>query len=266
MVVRHAPREPDDLEPGRGLHDAEVVEPGRDLQHADRAHSDSREYYFARVSHEVLEGAEMDVAHPLTAVLPSAHGPVLAVLASTTRPLTGRAIAELTQPHVSQSRVARILRELVDAGVVNREPAGSAALFTLNREHLAAPAVEALVSLRTLLWERIAAHVGGWTHPPTGVIVFGSTARGDGDANSDIDLLVIRPADIDDGDEHWQADLTDLAASVTRWTGNPCEIVDRSTSDLRTMSADGERLLAEIRRDGRAVVGSVALVPAPEAA
>jgi hypothetical protein len=32
------------------------------------------------------------------------------------------------------------------------------------------------------------------------------------------------------------------------------------------MAAAGERLLAEIRRDGRAVVGSVSLVPAPEAA
>ena len=32
------------------------------------------------------------------------------------------------------------------------------------------------------------------------------------------------------------------------------------------MAAAGERLLSEIRRDGRAIVGSLALVPAPEAA
>lgn len=32
------------------------------------------------------------------------------------------------------------------------------------------------------------------------------------------------------------------------------------------MAAAGERLLAEIRRDGRALIGAVSLVPAPEAA
>ncbi len=49
------------------------------------------------------------------------------------------------------------------------------------------------------------------------------------------------------------------------WTGNPSELLDRSHSELRTMAAAGERLLAKIRRDGRAVVGSMNLIPAPGA-
>ncbi len=80
----------------------------------------------------------MDLAHPITDVVPSAHGPVLAVLASTSTPLTGRAVAGLTRPRVSQPRVAAILHDLARAGLVIRTPAGSASLFTLNREHLAA--------------------------------------------------------------------------------------------------------------------------------
>ena len=40
----------------------------------------------------------MDVSNPLSCVVPSAHGPVLAVLAGTTMPLTGRKIAELSNP------------------------------------------------------------------------------------------------------------------------------------------------------------------------
>jgi hypothetical protein len=43
-------------------------------------------------------------------------------------------------------------------------------------------------------------------------------------------------------------------------------VLDRSAEQLRAMATGGERLLAEVRRDGRAVVGSVDIVPAPEAA
>lgn len=205
----------------------------------------------------------MDVSNPMSCVVPSAHGPVLAVLAGTTTPLTGRGIAELSHPRVSQPRVARILRELTAAGLVERTSAGSSSLFVLNREHLAAGAVETLATLRQQLWARIAEHAGTWTEPPVAVVVYGSAARGDGGTASDIDLLVVRPAAAGDDDPAWHDDLTDLAARVARWTGNPCEVLDRSESELATMATHGERLLTEIRRDGRAIVGSLTTVPLP---
>jgi DNA-binding transcriptional ArsR family regulator len=206
----------------------------------------------------------MDVSNPIADVVPSAHGPVLAVLSSTSTPLTGRAIAELTRPRVSQPRVARILADLAEAGLVDRVHAGSASLFTLNREHLAAKAVEDLAALRTRLWERIAEHAADWTHPPEAIITYGSTARGDGGTDSDVDLLVVRPAAVDESDPDWQRNLTALGRAVPRWTGNPCEILDRSREELQVMAAAGERLLSEIRRDGRAIVGSMTPIPAVE--
>lgn len=205
----------------------------------------------------------MDVSTPMSCVVPSAHGPVLAVLAGTTAPLTGRRVAELTQPRVSQPRVARILRELTAAGLVDHTPAGSSSLFVLNREHLAAGAVEILATMRQQLWARIAEHARTWNRRPLAVVVFGSAARGDGTIDSDIDLLVVRPLDTDDGDPAWQDDLTDLASHVARWTGNPCEILDRSEQELAAMAANGERLLTGIRMDGRALVGSLQTVPVP---
>ena len=207
-----------------------------------------------------------DVSHPIADVVPSAHGPVLSVLAATTTPLTGRKIAELTDPRVSQPRVARILAGLTDAGLVDRIQAGSASLFALNRDHLAAGAVEALATVRTRLWERISEHAAGWRHSPQAIVVYGSAARGDGGTASDIDLLVVRPEGVDEDDHDWQQDLTALGRAVRRWTGNPCEILDRSPGELHAMADAGERLLAEIRRDGRAVVGSLAAVPSPRAA
>lgn len=205
----------------------------------------------------------MDVSNPMSCVVPSAHGPVLAVLAGTTTPLTGRKIAELSHPRVSQARVARILRELTDAGLVERTPAGSSSLYILNREHLAAGAVATLATLRQQLWARIAEHAAAWAEPPVAVVVYGSAARGDGDVASDIDLLVVRPAKVDDDDPAWHTSMTDLASRVTRWTGNPCEVLDRSEGELAVMATGGERLLTEIRRDGRAVFGPLATVPRP---
>ena len=58
-------------------------------------------------------------------------------------------------------------------------------------------------------------------------------------------------------------DLSNLASNVERWAGNPCEILDRSEQGLATMAANSERLLTGIRRDGRAVVGSLQTVPFP---
>ena len=104
---------------------------------------------------------------------------------------------------------------------------------------------------------------GAWADPPVAVVVYGSAARGDGDVASDIDLLVVRPAGVGDDDPAWHDAVTDLASRVTRWTGNPCEVLDRSANELAAMAADGERLLTEIRRDGRAVVGLLATVPRP---
>jgi len=203
----------------------------------------------------------VDVANPISCLAPSTHGPVLAVLAGATEPLTGRKIAELTRPRVSASQVATTLRDLTEQGLVASTPAGRSKLYVLNRSHVAAPVVAAAVRLRQELWDRIVAHVRGWQHPAVGVVVFGSTARGDGDRRSDIDLLVVRPDVVED--ERWQQDLADLAEAVLTWSGNPCEILDRSAGDLAQMAAARERLLTEIRRDGRVLLGSRSLVPPP---
>lgn len=203
----------------------------------------------------------MDVANPISCVVPSTHGAVLGVLAGTTEPLTGRGVAELTRPHISKSQVSLVLRDLTEQGLVTSTPAGRSKLFALNRDHVAAPVVVAATRLRQELWDRIVARASGWRYPPVGVVVFGSAARGDGDRRSDIDLLVVRPEVVDD--EQWQQDLADLSRAVLAWSGNPCEILDRSAGDLAEMASAGERLPTEIRRDGRFLLGSRSLVPAP---
>src|SRR4051812_1306892 len=100
----------------------------------------------------------MDVARPYAAVAPSLDGDVLVVLAGVTGPLTGRQVAELAR-RGSQSAVSAVLDRLVEHGLVLRQKAGRAHLHTLNREHVAAPAVEALARARSVLFDRIGRYV-----------------------------------------------------------------------------------------------------------
>lgn len=173
----------------------------------------------------------MDVAYPHSAVSPTLEGDVLIVLAGTTRPLTGREIARLVR-RGSQPAVAAALDRLVGQGLVRREEAGSAFLHTLNRDHLAAPAVLVLARLRTELIERLRAAVGGWEIQPVCAAMFGSAARADGDTDSDIDVLVVRSLEVDEEDERWRAQLRGLADDVHAWTGNHAGLIEVAEQDL----------------------------------
>ncbi|HET6506791.1 MAG TPA: nucleotidyltransferase domain-containing protein [Baekduia sp.] len=197
----------------------------------------------------------MDVAHPYRAVIPSLDGDVLVALAGTTRPLTGRQLAALA-PRGSQRAVATVLDRLVDQGLVHREHAGRAYLHTLNRDHLAAPSVEALAGLRTELLTRIRTVAAAWTIPPVALAMFGSTARGDGDSASDIDLLVVRPAGTSATDEGWHGQIGDLRDGVHRWTGNHAAVIDLAEEEIPALIRDERPVVAEIRRDAIDLVGS----------
>jgi predicted nucleotidyltransferase len=179
--------------------------------------------------------------------------------------LTGRTIASLTTPTVSPSQTASVLAHLTASGLVHLTYAGSARLYRLNRDHLAAPAVEQLASLRSLLWERMVVHTSMWEHRPDVLAVYGSTARGDGHTGSDIDVLLVRPDGITHADSAWTNAATAFARAVESWTGNEVELLDRSHGELAAMASAGESLLDNIRRDGRFLIGSRSMVPAPVA-
>lgn len=189
----------------------------------------------------------MDLSSPIRSVIPSVHGAVLAVLARSDRPLSGRRTAELTGGRAGQARVNAVLGDLTAAGLVLREVHPPAYLYLLNREHLAAEAITALADLREQLLSRIRQTVEGWRQPAVAVWLFGSAARGEGGTDSDIDLLVLRPDAVDEDDPAWVLQVDDLAAQVVTWTGNRCEIAEYSAEQFASMVASGERLASELR-------------------
>lgn len=195
----------------------------------------------------------MNVAHPFRALFPALDGVVLSVLARTTRPRTGREIARISER--SPAGVRSVLERLVEQGLVDCERAGNAFVYTLNRDHLAAPAVEDLVDLRLKLLERLRRQIGDWSIAPVHSSLFGSAARGDGDEGSDIDLLVVRPGDVAEDDPTWRAQLDGLAEGVRRWTGNHAGIVELSTKQLASLKRRRPPVLRELDTDAVTLSG-----------
>lgn len=196
----------------------------------------------------------VDLSRPYSALSPTLDADVLVVLAGTTRPLTGREVARLAR-RGSQRGVSSVLERLVEQGLVDRQEAGRALLYTLNRGHLAAPAVDILSGLRSELLRRLRASLGAWNIRPLHASLFGSAARGEGDARSDIDLFIVRPDDVDPGDARWRGQLDDLSDQVYRWTGNRAGIAEVSAAEIERLRAWQPRVVGELRSDAVGLFG-----------
>lgn len=205
----------------------------------------------------------MDLSNPIRSVIPSAQGASLAVLARTTQPLSGRGVAALTDGQVSPKGVSLALRALVEAGLVLVEDHPPAKLYRLNRRHLAADAIVALADLRGRMINTMREQISQWDPAAADVWLFGSAARGEGAADSDIDVLLVRPDNLDLEDDSWTVQVEQFVDDVTAWTGNPCAVVEYSETEFAELLSSRRRLAIELRADAVSLMsGSRSLRPA----
>ena len=195
----------------------------------------------------------MDVSRPYGVISHPLDGAVLHVLTGATHGMSGRRVAELTGN--AQEGVRKALRRLVGAGIVEQQEAGNAILYSFNRRHLAAPAVEELTDLRRALLTRLADTFKTWKPPPLHASVFGSTARGDGDSNSDIDLFVVRPGSVEADDRRWREQIERLPDDVHAWTGNHANIVEIPESALLDLRRRRPAVVDSLEADGLTLTG-----------
>ncbi len=195
----------------------------------------------------------MDVARPYTAISPSVDTAVLIVLAGSSTPRSGREIAR--RAGRSKTGVQHVLERLVDQGIIECLPAGNAQLYSLNHRHLLAGAVEQMAGAHAELTRRLREKISSWEIPAMHASLFGSAARSDGDIHSDIDLLIVRPINLDPESEQWRTQIDALAENVRRWTGNNAGIVEISTADLPRLVEEQPPILAELRRDAIELAG-----------
>ncbi|MFD9888279.1 nucleotidyltransferase domain-containing protein [Amycolatopsis sp. NPDC059027] len=194
----------------------------------------------------------MDLGRPLSTVTPTLDGDVLAVLANHDAIFTTGQLHRVLPRH-SEEGIRKVLRRLTKQGVVLADRVGNAFAYRLNRDHLAAEHIVGLAQLQKALLKRIEERLGSWRMPPVYAAIFGSAARGSMTAESDIDLLLVRP---DDADENqWEAQVDALVTDMSRWVGNDIRPLEFTAGEVISRGHD-EPVLRDVVRDGLTVLGS----------
>jgi predicted nucleotidyltransferase/predicted transcriptional regulator len=195
----------------------------------------------------------MDLAHPYRAVSSTIDTELLVTLAGSRESRSGRELAQMIGR--SQTGVQHVLGRLVDEGLVERRKAGPAFLYRFNHDHLLAGAVQEMAGARLELVGRLRELIGGWDIAPVHASLFGSAARGDGDAESDIDVFLVRPKAIAEDQGEWRGLVEHLAESIERWTGNDAGIVELPESELAKLRKRHPPVLRNLARDGIEIAG-----------
>jgi Nucleotidyltransferase domain len=173
----------------------------------------------------------MDFSHPLSVVTPTLEGDVLTLLARAEEGFSGRQLHRMLG-RASEPGVRKAAERLVAQGIAMTQQVGRAKVYRLNRQHLAAPYVEGLAGLRGALIDRLRDSLGDWEEPPVAAVLFGSVARGEATAHSDLDLLLVRRRDIEEDSAVWQGQVSSLGREATEWTGNDARILEYGEDEL----------------------------------
>lgn len=196
----------------------------------------------------------MDFRRPVEAVIPGVQGRILAVLAETTAELNLRTIARLA--NVSPAQASRVLPTLVELGLVERREVPPSALFVLVEAHVATRAVRLLSRSRDAVLDELRALAQQMEPRPISAIVFGSFARGEAGAMSDLDVLIVRPASVDADDDSWTASLEEWRLAARRLTGNAVAVLEVGATDVPRRLRRATSLWADVLREGITVFGS----------
>jgi predicted nucleotidyltransferase len=195
----------------------------------------------------------MDFVRPVEAVVGGAQGRLLAVLLETTSPLTLRRLASLAG--VSPAQASRVMPRLVELGIVDRHEVPPASQFLLVRDCVVTRLLLGLADARSIALRQIGEAVSAISPEPVSVVAFGSFARGEADAQSDIDLAVVRTDDVDDDDEGWAESIDAWRRQVRTITGNDVEIIEATASEATRKLRGRSELWRNIKRDGIVVYG-----------
>jgi hypothetical protein len=197
----------------------------------------------------------MDLREPGRAFSGSLTMPILRVLSARSTPASAPQVTRLL-PSATEAGVRRALDRLSLHGLCSAEIVGGRAVYSLNVHHVLYRSVRQALDANKLLVTRLRTSFRDWPHAPLSATLYGSAARRDGDANSDIDLLLIRPA-LPSGirQRRWNPDVHELRGGVKRWTGNALHVVDWNVPTLLRAMSRRESLLDNVDRDGVVLVG-----------
>lgn len=191
---------------------------------------------------------------PLDAVLGSRPKvALLRLLARAGGEHTGRFLARQVGFDAKTCHAA--LEDLVRQGIVERRGAGAAYLYRLNDRHaLVAKLLTPLFEGEGKLLEDYAREFRRRLRGPVvSLILFGSVARAQESASSDVDILVIvsNPAAARRVEESADRAAADLASRY----GNPLQVLVMDRDGFRRRARAGEPFVSEVLRTGRVLEG-----------
>ncbi len=164
-----------------------------------------------------------------------------------------RRVANLAGASPQQTSV--VIGRLVELGVVERTDVPPASLVRLAADNLGAQAVLSCADLRQAALKRLGELALAIRPAPVSLMVFGSFARGEADAERDLDVLAIRPRGARDDDE-WTDSLWSWTTSATRALGNPVNVMEAAEEEISgLLRRPGPTVWTEIVRDGIVLVG-----------
>lgn len=190
----------------------------------------------------------MLLQNPFAALSPTGiDSCVLTVITGADAVFTPQRVHQLLPSGGSLSAVRHSLSRLASMGIITEHSIGRSLGYSLNKEHLLAPAIHAIRAARHELLERIRTRVTAWDTDVT-CILFGSAARNEMNTESDIDLLFLvhRPSDALD------SAISELCDDIFTWCGNSANALVLMRDDV-----DDEALIREILDEGIALTGSL---------
>lgn len=194
-----------------------------------------------------MTGILVDVffGEPFGGLLPGARGAVLAVLMRTGTALTGRQIHAMVSDQFSLWSVQEALKALTELGIAETRTVGRAGVHTINESHAAVAALRTVIDPIAVLTEAVTCVVGSDVET---VLVFGSVARGEATASSDVDLAVIART-------NWDGRV-ELQDAIRSRLGNECDVLVFTSAEFARLAREGEPVVQDIVRDGVAIMGT----------
>lgn len=193
------------------------------------------------------------MSEPATVIAPGGTAAVVRILAGADEAFTIRQLARMAE--VSPHRAHQVIERLSDHGLVDTEFKGASRLCRLNHDHLAASAVVQIAHLRSALLGLLRSTIRGWRPRVVHASLFGSAARGDGTTSSDLDILVVRPAEVNEGDPAWIDQQTESGDAIYRATGNRVAWFSLTRTELEASVGRDEAIVDEWRRDAIQLAG-----------
>ena len=198
----------------------------------------------------------MDLSEPGRGLAGGLTMPILRALAGRSSPATASQLTRVAEVG-TEAGVRRALQRLAAHGVCLSEDVGGRVVYTLNYDHLLYDAVSALLDADRELPQRLRSALTAWDPPPVSAVLFGSAARRDGDEESDVDLLLVRPPlRTEARKREWVRQVHELRAAVRSWTGNRLQVLDWSSLVLRRHERSNEPLVEALVDEGIWVAGS----------